>query len=358
MAEALQLPELRLLQKSASEVVKRCESLRGVLSSLKAEIGKIIVGQDEIVDLTLVGLFANGHILLEGVPGLGKTLLVRTLSQALRLPFSRIQFTPDLMPADIVGTNIVMENRTTGRRSLEFRPGPIFAQIVLADEVNRATPKTQSALLEAMQERRVTVAGKTYKLDEPFIVLATQNPIEQEGTYLLPEAQLDRFLFKLVVPYATRKEMTAILARTTVGGAPKVNAIIDAEHILQAQQLIRGVVVAEHVQDYAIRLVLATHPGGTNSPSVTNRYVRVGVSPRGAQALILGAKVRAVVDGRFAVAFRDIQQMALPALRHRVMVNFEAEAEAVSSDDVINELVRTVPHEVEAKQEAAVFGRG
>ena len=358
MADALQLPELRLLQKSASEVVKRCESLRGVLSHLKAEIGKIIVGQDEIVDLTLVGLFANGHILLEGVPGLGKTLLVRTLSQALLLPFSRIQFTPDLMPADIIGTNIVMENRTTGRRSLEFRAGPIFAQIVLADEVNRATPKTQSALLEAMQERRVTVAGKTYKLDEPFIVLATQNPIEQEGTYLLPEAQLDRFLFKLVVPYTTRGEMTKILERTTAGGLPEVHPIIDAEHILQAQQLIRGVIVAEHVQDYAIRLVLATHPRGTHSPSVTNRYVRVGVSPRGAQALILGAKVRAVVDGRFAVSFRDIQQMALPALRHRVMVNFEAEAEAVSSDDVINELVRITPCEDEARDAAGVYAPG
>lgn len=348
MAEAMQLPELRLLQNSAAEVVKRCEALRAVMGNLKREIARVIVGQDEIVDLTLVGLFANGHILLEGVPGLGKTLLVRTLSQALLLPFSRIQFTPDLMPADIVGTNIVMENRTTGRRSLEFRAGPVFAQIVLADEVNRATPKTQSALLEAMQERRVTVAGRTYKLNEPFIVLATQNPIEQEGTYRLPEAQLDRFLFKLVVPYATRGEMTRILERTTAGGAPEVKPVIDAEHILQAQQLVRGVVVAEHVQDYAIRLVLATHPRGTDAPAVTNRYVRVGVSPRGAQALILGAKVRAVIDGRFAVSFRDIQQMALPALRHRVMVNFEAEAEDVSSDDVINELVRLVPCEQES----------
>ena len=340
------LPTLDLVMgSSTAEVARRCEAFRDVFARLRLEIGQIIVGQDEIVELTLIGLFADGHVLLEGVPGLGKTLLVRTLSEVLLLPFSRIQFTPDLMPADIVGTNVVMENRSTGRRTLEFRSGPIFAQIILADEINRATPKTQSALLEAMQERRVTVAGRTHALHRPFLVLATQNPIEQEGTYPLPEAQLDRFLLKLVVPYTTRGEMTKILERTTAGGTPKVRPVIDGQRILEAQRLVRRVVAAEHVQDYAIRLVLATHPQGPFAPKATNRYVRVGVSPRGAQAMILAAKVKALIGGRYHVSFKDVAEVALPCLRHRVIVNFKAEAEGVSSDDVIQELLRSVPYE-------------
>lgn len=341
-----EVPHLDLVLDDVSEVVKRCEAFRTVFQRLREEIGRVMVGQDEIVEQTLIGLFADGHVLLEGVPGLGKTLLIRTLSKSLSLPFSRIQFTPDLMPADIVGTTIVMENRETNGRVMEFRPGPIFSQIILADEVNRATPKTQSALLEAMQEKCVTVSGKAHHLHRPFLVLATQNPIEQEGTYLLPEAQLDRFLLKLIVPYATRKEMTEILTRTTGGLMPEARPVLEGEHILQAQRLVRHVVAADHVQDYAIRLVLATHPGGEEWFGVTNRYIKVGVSPRGAQALILSAKVRAVISGRYAVSFKDIEAMALPALRHRVIPNFEADAEGVTSDDILNELIRRVPHEV------------
>ncbi|MBL1217443.1 MAG: MoxR family ATPase [Planctomycetes bacterium] len=340
------LPDLTPVLGDAREVAQRCEDFRKVFSALRTELGKVIVGQDEIISLTLVALFADGHVLLEGVPGLGKTLLVSTLSQILTLPFNRIQFTPDLMPADIVGTNVLMEDHTTRRRAMEFRPGPIFAQIILADEVNRATPKTQAALLEAMQERSVTVSGSTRHLVRPFLVLATQNPIEQEGTYTLPEAQLDRFLLKMIVPYSDRKEMTEILTRTTSTAMPTVRPIVDGRFILQAQTLLRGVVVADHVQDYAIRLVLATHPGTESAPSVTNRYVKVGVSPRGVQALVQCAKVRAVVAGRFACSFKDIEAVARPALRHRVMVNFEAEAESVSSDDVIGELLSIVPHEL------------
>ncbi len=348
-AEASQpdhLPALDLVIDDATEVVRRCQAFRTVFDRLRKEIGRVMVGQDEIVEQTLIGLFADGHVLLEGVPGLGKTLLIRTLSQALSLPFSRIQFTPDLMPADIVGTTIVMENKTTGRRSMEFREGPIFSQIILADEVNRATAKTQAALLEAMQEKCVTVSGKTHQLERPFLVLATQNPIEQEGTYTLPEAQLDRFLFKLVIPYATRNEMTEILERTTGDDVIEIKPVLDGEHILQGQRLVKHVVAADHVQDYAIRLVLATHPEGEFAPKVTNRYIKVGVSPRGAQSIILAAKVRAVINGRYAVSFKDVEAMALPALRHRIIPNFEADAEGVTSDDILNELIRLVPHEV------------
>lgn len=340
------LPALDLVINDATEVVRRCEAFREIFQCLRAEIGRVMVGQDEIVEQTLIGLFADGHVLLEGVPGLGKTLLIRTLSQALSLPFSRIQFTPDLMPADIVGTTVVMENKSTGRRSMEFRKGPIFAQIILADEINRATAKTQAALLEAMQEKSVTVAGKTHQLERPFLVLATQNPIEQEGTYALPEAQLDRFLFKLIMPYATRKEMIEILERTTGGHVAEAQPVLDGEIIKQGQRLVKHVVAADHVQDYAIRLVLATHPDGEFAYKVTNRYVKVGVSPRGAQATILASKVRAVISGRYAVSFKDVEAMALPALRHRIIPNFEADAEGVTSDDILNELLRLVPHEI------------
>ncbi len=330
------------------EAVKaQCEAFRQTHQRLRDEISKVLVGQQEVIDGVLTCLFAGGNVLLEGVPGLGKTLLVRTLSQTLRLPFSRIQFTPDLMPADVLGTNIVMEDPTTGERRFEFQKGPIFAQVILADEINRATPKTQSALLEAMQEHRVTIAGRTYTMDEPFIVLATQNPIEQEGTYPLPEAQMDRFLFKIIVGYAGLDELMTIIDRTTGSETPSVEAILDGPGILAARELIRGVIVAPHVKEYAARLVLATHPegeyaaGGADGP--TNRYIRCGASPRGAQALILAAKVRAITDGRYHASIRDIQDIALPALRHRLLLNFEAEADRIDPDQIIRQILELTP---------------
>ncbi|KKL53024.1 hypothetical protein LCGC14_2279590, partial [marine sediment metagenome] len=270
-----------------AQVEQLCREFRATFTKLKEEIGKVIVGHERIVEDVLIALFSGGHVLLEGVPGLGKTLLVRTLSSALSLTFGRIQFTPDLMPADIIGTNIVMEDKATGARHFQFQRGPIFGQIILADEINRATPKTQSAMLEAMQEHTVTSGGTVHKLPEPFLVLATQNPIEQEGTYPLPEAQLDRFFFKLIVPYSSREELGAILDRTTAGHDPKAEPVLDAREILDAQALVRRVVVAPHVQDYAIRLVLATHPQGEFATEMANKYVRFGASPRGVQAVVL-----------------------------------------------------------------------
>ena len=330
-----------------AEVRAECETFRATFSKLRDEIGKVMVGQQPVVDAVLVCLFAKGNVLLEGVPGLGKTLLVRTLATTLHLPFSRIQFTPDLMPADVIGTNIVSEDPDTGKRSFEFQRGPIFAQVLLADEINRATPKTQSALLEAMQEHSVTVAGETYKLDEPFLVLATQNPIEQEGTYPLPEAQLDRFPLKVDVGYAGLNDLMEIIDRTTGAETPVASAIVTGERILEMQELVRSVVVAPHVKQYAARLVLATHPetdtaaGGPNGP--TNRYVRCGVSPRGAQALILAGKVRALTAGRFHVSYQDIQDVALSCLRHRVLLNFEAEADRVDADALVAEIMKLTP---------------
>ncbi len=330
-----------------AEVKAQCDAFRKTFSELRTEIGKVMVGQQQVVDAVLVCLFARGNVLLEGVPGLGKTLLVRTLATTLHLPFNRIQFTPDLMPADVIGTNIVSEDHDTGRRSFEFQRGPIFAQVLLADEINRATPKTQSALLEAMQEHSVTVGGTTYTLDEPFLVLATQNPIEQEGTYPLPEAQLDRFLLKIDVGYAGLQDLMEIIDRTTGAENPKASAIVDGPRILEMQELVRSVVVAPHVKQYAARLVLATHPetdtaaGGPNGP--TNRYVRCGVSPRGAQALILAGKVRALVDGRFHVSYEDIKDVAPSCLRHRILLNFEAEADRVDSDTLVTEILKLTP---------------
>jgi MoxR-like ATPase len=332
-----------------NEVKARCEAFRETYAKVRAEIGKVVVGHGEIVDGVLTALFAGGNVLLEGVPGLGKTLLVRTLAETLHLPFSRIQFTPDLMPADVIGTNIVTEDPETGRRRFEFQRGPIFAQVVLADEINRATPKTQSALLEAMQERSVTVGGQTHTLARPFLVLATQNPIEQEGTYPLPEAQLDRFLFKLSVGYSQLDDLMTILDRTTGQETPGAARVLDGPAILEAQALIRGVVVAPHVKEYAARLVLATHPegrfaaGGEGGP--TNRYIRCGASPRAAQALLLGGKVRAVTDGRYHVGYDDIKSIAHQSLRHRLILNFEAEADRVDPDDIVTQIMDLTPTE-------------
>ncbi|MEW6199053.1 MAG: MoxR family ATPase [Planctomycetota bacterium] len=315
---------------------------------LRDEIGKMIVGHQDVVEGVLVCLFAGGHALLEGVPGLGKTLLIRTLAQALQLDFSRIQFTPDLMPADIIGTNIITEDPATGRRHFEFQRGPLFAQMILADEINRATPKTQSALLEAMQEHTVTSGGVKYTLKEPFFVMATQNPIEQEGTYPLPEAQLDRFFFKLVVGYSDRQELKTILDRTTSGFTPDIRPVLSGERIIAGQQLVKRIVVAPHVQDYAIRLVLATHPNGAFAPEIVNKYVRWGSSPRGAQALTLAGKIYAMLDGRYNVSFDDVKKASLPSLRHRLLLNFEGEAEGLSTDYVLNEVLGVVPTAAEA----------
>ncbi len=346
MATATRQPD----PQTPAEVKEQCETFRATFQKLKAEVGKVVVGHHDVVESVLIAFFAGGNVLLEGVPGLGKTLLVRTLAQTLSLPFSRIQFTPDLMPADVVGTNIVTEDPHTGRRQFEFQKGPIFAQVVLADEINRATPKTQSALLEAMQERSVTVAGNTYKLNLPFLVLATQNPIEQEGTYPLPEAQLDRFIFKIVVGYSQMDDLLTILDRTTGTATPEADKVLDGPAILDAQKLVRGVIVAPHVKEYVARLVLATHPGTATSAGgpqgVTNKYIRCGASPRGAQALLLGGKVKALVDGRYHVSYADIRAMALPCLRHRILLNFEAEADRIDTDSIVRQIMDLTPTEV------------
>jgi MoxR-like ATPase len=315
-----------------------CDQFRQDYQNVQAEISKVIVGHAEIISGVLTCLFVGGHALLEGVPGLGKTALIRTLADALDLKFSRIQFTPDLMPADVIGTNVIMED-TQGHRAFNFMQGPIFAQIVLADEINRATPKTQSALLEAMQEKQVTAGGQLRKLEQPFFVMATQNPLEQEGTYPLPEAQLDRFFYKLLVQYSGRDELRQILDRTTTGYAPKVTPVINAARILQHQELIKQVMIAPHVQDYAIRVVLATHPQGIFAVPMTNQFLRFGASPRAAQAITLASKVHALLDGRFHVSFDDIKEAAIPAMRHRVILNFEGEAEGITTDMVLEKVL-------------------
>jgi MoxR-like ATPase len=320
---------------------QRAEQFRQAYNKLYSEIGKVIVGHTDIVHGVLTCLFVGGHALLEGVPGLGKTLLVRTLSQAIDLHFNRIQFTPDLMPSDIIGTNIITE-AGDGKRVFTFQAGPLFAQIVLADEINRATPKTQSALLEAMQEHSVTVGGTIHRLQEPFFVMATQNPIEQEGTYPLPEAQLDRFFFKLMVNYSGRDEMATILDRTTRNEWPKAEKVMDGAEIRKWQELVREVLVAPPVQDYAIRLVMATHTQGEFATPDANKYIRFGASPRGAQALVLGGKVRALLEGRYNVSFEDIRRVYLPAMRHRVLLNFEAQAENIPSDTVLAQILNEV----------------
>ena len=306
---------------------------------IRDEMGKMMVGQQDIVEGVLVALFAGGHVLLEGVPGLGKTMLVRTLADAVNVKFSRIQFTPDLMPADIVGTNIIMEDEQ-GRKEFEFQRGAVFANIVLADEINRATPKTQSALLKAMQEHHVTVGGVQHTLEEPFLVLATQNPLEMEGTYPLPEAQLDRFFFKLKVLYPTADDLHTILDRTTTKNAPTVSKVLhDPSEVVFLREVVRQVPLAREIQAHAIDLVLATHPETAQAAPLAKKYVRYGASPRGAQALILAGKIYALLDHRYHVSRADLEKAAAPALRHRIILNFEGEAEGATTDDVIAEIL-------------------
>ncbi len=322
------------------EAIEQAAEFKETYQAIVNEIGKVIVGQDDVVEQTLTALFSGGHALLEGVPGLGKTRLVQALSQCLDLSLSRIQFTPDLMPADVIGTNIIVE--AGSNREFRLEPGPIFGQIVLAYEINRATPKTQSALLEAMQETGVTVAGARHSLAEPFFVIATQNPIEIEGTYLLPEAQLDRFLFKLKVPFPSAPELEEIMVRTTGDDERPINIVADAEKIQSMKSLVREIPVSASVRNYVARLVLGTHPEHNAASAAVQRTVRHGASPRGAQALILSAKVHALLENRFNVSVNDIQRVAAPSLRHRIILNFEGEAEGMTSEALISELLETV----------------
>jgi MoxR-like ATPase len=319
------------------------ERFAELATGIEREVGAFIVGQEQLVRQTLISLIAGSHALLEGVPGLGKTMLVRTLAEALDLGFSRIQFTPDLMPADIVGTNIIVEEG--GERRFRFQQGPIFSNLVLADEINRATPKTQSALLEAMQEHRVTVAKQQYTLSEPFFVLATQNPLEMEGTYPLPEAQLDRFFFKIDVPFPSEDDLVRIMERTTGVEHPTVGKAATGADVLGMQALARDVPIASHVMAYAIRILRGTHPETERVPEIVRSYVRYGASPRGAQAIVLGAKITALLDGRFNVAYADVQAVAAPALRHRIILNFEGEAEGISTDSVVRAIIAETPTE-------------
>jgi len=328
-------------------VEQEAAAFRETFERVRAEVAKVIVGGEQeggaghAIDTVLTGVFAGGHCLLEGVPGLGKTMLVRTLSEALDLKFSRIQFTPDLMPADIIGTNMIVEDEH-GTRQMQFRAGPIFAHIILADEINRATPKTQSALLEAMQEHTVSVARTIHRLEEPFFVLATQNPIEMEGTYPLPEAQLDRFLLKIVIDYPSHEDLGVILERTTRREMPCGEKVMDGREIIRWQGFVRDVVAAPQVTDYAVRLVMATQPTSGQATEKVKQYVRFGSSPRGAQALLLSGKVNALREGRFNLSFRDIERAALPALRHRVLLNFEAEADGVTSDAIVEDILQNL----------------
>jgi MoxR-like ATPase len=324
---------------AADLAAQTVEEFRRTFGLVRGELSRVIVGHDELLDLVVIALFAGGHVLLEGVPGLGKTLLVRTLAQVLDLRFARIQFTPDLMPADILGTNLLVQDEA-GRRRFEFQPGPLFAQIVLADEINRATPKTQSALLEAMQEHAVSIAGESRALEEPFFVLATQNPIEMEGTYPLPEAQLDRFLFKLRVAFPALADLREIAERTTGPEPPAARRVVDGPALRRIQVFARQVPVAAHVQEYAARVVLATHPEPEGAMESARRFVRYGASPRGLQALLRAGKVRALAQGRAHVAAEDVRALAVPALRHRILLSFEGEAEGVEPERIVAEALR------------------
>ena len=326
------------MNESAQELQAEIKTFQEDFRRMREEIGRVIVGQREIVDGVLSALIAGGHVLLEGVPGLGKTLLVRTLAEVLHAKFSRIQFTPDLMPADLIGTNVLIET-PDGGREFRFDRGPLFGNIVLADEINRATPKTQSALLEAMQEHSITVAGVTYPLEGVFFVLATQNPLEMEGTYPLPEAQLDRFLFKLLVEFPSSSEMASILDRTTETETPKADRLFESRQILEMSKLARRIPIADDVRQFAIRVVMSTHPKQDAAGPMVRQFVRYGSSPRGAQAMILAAKINAILDGRYHVARDDIRAVAFMCLRHRVLLNFEGQAEAISTDAILNDVL-------------------
>jgi MoxR-like ATPase len=336
----------------AKEAQEKVAAFQRDFRRVEEELGKVIVGHHDIIRGVLTALFAGGHVLLEGVPGLGKTLLVRTLGRVLQLKFNRVQFTPDLMPADVIGTNLVAQT-AEGERVFRFQKGPVFAQILLADEINRATPKTQSAMLEVMQEHQVTVGGQAYVLDEPFLVLATQNPIEMEGTYPLPEAQLDRFLLKLLVSFSSLDELRRILERTTDRTQVELSAVLDGPKILAHQQLVKDVVAAAHVKDYASRLIWATHPEAELAPDVVKKYIRYGASPRGAQALVLAAKVSALIDGRYNASFADVKGAAHDALRHRILLNFEGEAEGMKVERVIDEILEKVTPDLKAQEVSA-----
>ncbi len=323
------------------------ETLKEAYQQIAGELGKVVVGQQRVIEQLLVAMFARGHCLLVGVPGLAKTLMIRTLADTVALKFNRIQFTPDLMPADITGTEVIQEDKTTGQRSYRFLPGPVFANVLLADEINRTPPKTQAALLEAMQERQVTVGGEKHVLPEPFFVLATQNPIEQEGTYPLPEAQLDRFMLHVWVDYPSEDEELEIVKRTTTDRQVALTPILSAEQILELTRIIRKVPVADHVARYALRLARLTRSREPSAPDFIREYVMWGAGPRASQYMVLGAKARAVLDGRYYVSCEDIQALAPPVLRHRIKVNFNADAEGVTADDLISRLIETVPTLVE-----------
>ncbi|HUR39111.1 MAG TPA: MoxR family ATPase [Planctomycetota bacterium] len=324
----------------------QAKKFRDNVEALTREIGKVIVGHQDVVRQVIVSILAEGHALLEGVPGIGKTLLVRTISQCLNLKFSRIQFTPDLMPADILGTNIVVED-AQGRKQFEFQKGAIFGNLVLADEINRATPKTQSALLEAMQEKSVTVSGRRYPLDEPFFVLATQNPIEMEGTFPLPEAQVDRFLFKVQVSASKLDDLMEVIDRTTGKETVTPQAILSGKDILEMRALAKEVPIASHVKEFAARLVLGTHP--TEGSAVAKKYLRYGSSPRGAQSIVRASKILALMKGRYNVSFSDLKEAAFPALRHRMILNFEAEAEGIRPDAILEKIMTEIPEVAAAK---------
>lgn len=324
------------------DIRQAIEAFQQTEARIRREIGQRIIGQTQIIGDVLACLLTGGHVLLEGVPGIGKTMLVRSLAEALDLSFSRIQFTPDLMPADIIGTNVVVQDER-GNKQFRFQSGPIFGHIILADEINRATPKTQSAVLEAMAEQSVSVARTIHRLEPPFFVLATQNPLEMEGTYPLPEAQLDRFMFKLLIGTPSLQEMNEILRRTTGPNLPQVSPIVDRPRLLEMQHLVRMVEAADHLADYVSRLVLATHPESAHATDAVRRNVRYGASPRAAQAILLAAKVYALRDGRGNVASEDVRQAAAPALRHRLILTFEAEAEAVSTDDIVADVLEQTP---------------
>lgn len=323
------------------ELKKKVDGYGEKFRALKAELGRVIVGQDEIVQSTLLALVAGGHVLIEGAPGLGKTLLVRTLAEAMDLQFARVQFTPDLMPADIVGTNIIIEDER-GQKAFRFQRGPVFTNLLLADEINRATPKTQSALLEAMQEHQVTVAGQTHQIDGVFFVVATQNPIEMEGTYPLPEAQLDRFIYKLMIGYPGRTELIEVMRRTTADRESHASIVLTPDELLEMSQLSREVILAPHLEEMAADIVLKTHAAADGAPESARRYVRFGASPRGAQAIILTAKALALLSGRYNVSASDIAAVARPSLRHRIILNFEGEADSISTDSIINDVLEAV----------------